>query len=197
MSNSISELKALDAECLWHPLTQHRNIEVTPPRFIERGEGCFIYDADGNRWLDGTSGLWCVNVGHGREELADVAREQMAKLSYAPMTMTHEPAIRLAAKLVDLLGYPGRVYFTNSGSEANEAAFKMARQFQAQRKDGGGPGRYKIIARHRGYHGNTMGALSATGQWERREGYEPLLPGFVFIDAPDPYRGMNDCADRL
>ena len=198
MSNSISELKALDAECLWHPLTQHRNIEVTPPRFIERGEGCFIYDADGNRWLDGTSGLWCVNVGHGREELADVAREQMAKLSYAPMTMTHEPAIRLAAKLVDLLGYPGRVYFTNSGSEANEAAFKMARQFQAQREDGiGGPGRYKIIARHRGYHGNTMGALSATGQWERREGYEPLLPGFVFIDAPDPYRGINDCADRL
>ena len=198
MSNRTGELAALDAESLWHPLTQHRNIETTPPRFIERGEGCFVYDADGNRWLDGTSGLWCVNVGHGRQELADVAREQMAKLAYAPMTMSHEPAIRLAAKLIDLLGYPGRVYFTNSGSEANEAAFKMARQYQSQRQDGkGGPGRFKIIARHRGYHGNTMGALSATGQWERRHGYEPLVPGFVFTDAPDPYRGVEDCAEKL
>ena len=198
MSDPARELAALDAESLWHPLTQHRNIAAAPPRFIERGEGCFIYDAAGNRWLDGTSGLWCVNVGHGREELADVAREQMAKLAYAPMTMSHEPAIRLAAKLVDLLGYPGRVYFTNSGSEANEAAFKMARQFQLQRTDGkGGEGRFKIIARHRGYHGNTMGALSATGQWERRHGYEPLVPGFVFTDAPDPYRGVDGCAEKL
>ncbi len=196
MKDQDRELTALDVECLWHPLTQHRDIEAAPPKLIDRAEGSFIYDTAGNRWLDGVSGLWCVNVGHGREELADVAREQMRKLAYAPMTLSHEPAIRLASKLVDLLGYPAKVYFSNSGSEANEAAFKIARQYQTQRP-GGAPGRFKIIARTRGYHGNTLGALSATGQQERRAGYEPLVPGFVFIDAPDPYRGTGDCAEKL
>ncbi len=189
------DLTALDIESIWHPLTQHQGIEAAPPRFIERGEGCYLYDAQGNRWLDGVSGLWCVNVGHGREELAKAASEQMHKLAYLPGTMSHEPAIRLAAKLVELLGYPARVYYSNSGSEANEAAIKIARQYQAQVGDG--PGRYKIIARHRGYHGNTLGALSATGNWERRHGYEPLVPGFVFTDAPDPYRGVDNCAEKL
>jgi len=194
MTDSKNELTALDLESLWHPLTQHRDLEASPPRQIERAEGVFLYAADGQRWLDGVSGLWCVNVGHGREELADVAREQMAKLAYLPMTMSHEPAIRLAAKLIDLLGYPGKAYFSNSGSEANEAAFKIARQYQAQC---GHPGRFKIIARHRGYHGCTLGALSATGNWERRLSYEPLMPGFIFTDAPDPYRELGDCAEKL
>ncbi len=206
MTDRERELTALDVECLWHPLTQHRDLAAAPPRRIERAEGSFLYDAGGNRWLDAVSGLWCVNVGHGREELADVAREQMARLAYLPMTMSHEPAIRLASKLVELLGYPARVYFSNSGSEANEAAFKIARQYQAQHHElhqeqhheqRGGSGRFKIIARHRGYHGNTLGALSATGNWERRLGYEPLVPGFVFTDAPDPYRDLGDCAAKL
>ncbi|MFT5694979.1 MAG: taurine-pyruvate aminotransferase [Myxococcota bacterium] len=195
MTEHERNLTDLDIECLWHPLTQHRDIAAAPPRRIDHAKGCYIYDEDGNKWLDAVSGLWCVNVGHGREELAEVAREQMTKLAYSPMTMSHEPAIRLAAKIVDLLGYPAQVYFTNSGSEANEAAFKMARQYHAQ--SGSGAGRFKIIARHRGYHGNTMGALSATGQWERRAGYEPLAPGFLFTDAPDPYRDSTDCADKL
>jgi adenosylmethionine-8-amino-7-oxononanoate aminotransferase len=202
MTDRERELTALDLECLWHPLTQHRDLAAAPPRRIERAEGSFLYDAGGHRWLDAVSGLWCVNVGHGREELADVAREQMARLAYLPMTMSHEPAIRLASKLVELLGYPARVYFSNSGSEANEAAFKIARQYQAQHHElhheqRSGSGRFKIIARHRGYHGNTLGALSATGNWERRLGYEPLVPGFVFTDAPDPYRDLGDCAAKL
>ncbi|MBW2268979.1 MAG: aminotransferase class III-fold pyridoxal phosphate-dependent enzyme [Deltaproteobacteria bacterium] len=193
MSQSDRDLGALDLECLWHPMLQHQGLAAAPRR-IERGEGCFVYDAEGNRWLDGVSGLWCVNVGHGRAELADVAREQMAKLAYSPLTMSHEPAIRLAAKIVEWLGYPGKVYFSNSGSEANEAAFKIARQYHAQT---GGAGRHKIIARYRGYHGNTLGALSATGQAERRLGYEPLVPGFVFTEAPDSYRQSADCAEAL
>ncbi|MBW2287226.1 MAG: aminotransferase class III-fold pyridoxal phosphate-dependent enzyme [Deltaproteobacteria bacterium] len=188
------ELIDLDLACLWHPMLQHRGLAATPPRRIERASGSFLYDANGGRWLDGVSGLWCVNVGHGREELADVAREQMARLAYVPMTLSHEPAIRLASKLVEMLGYPGRVYFSNSGSEANEAAFKIARQYQAQI---GKAGRFKIVARNRGYHGATMGALSATGQAERRFGYEPLVPGFVFTEAPDPYREVGDCEDAL
>ncbi|MCP4006118.1 MAG: aminotransferase class III-fold pyridoxal phosphate-dependent enzyme [bacterium] len=196
MTDREAELNALDVECLWHPLTQHRDIESAPPRLIERAQGSLLFDASGNQCLDGVSGLWCVNIGHGREELADVAREQMAALAYVPMTMSHEPAVRLAAKLVELLGYPGKVYFSNSGSEANEAAFKIARQYQAQRS-GGTSDRFKIIARTRGYHGNTLGALSATGQQQRRAGYEPLAPGFVFTDAPDPYRDTGDCAEKL
>jgi taurine-pyruvate aminotransferase len=189
------ELRDQDRESLWHPLSQHRSFEERPPPLIVSGSGCFVTDGEGRRLLDGVSGLWCVNVGHGRDELADVAREQMARLAYAPLTFSHEPAIRLAAALVEKLGFAGRAYFSSSGSEANEAAFKIARQYHAQ---SGGPRRFKIIARYRGYHGNTLGALSATGQAERKLLYEPLVPGFVFIDPPDPYRGgAVDAAAQL
>jgi adenosylmethionine-8-amino-7-oxononanoate aminotransferase len=118
----------------------------------------------------------------------------MLKLPYLPATFTHAPAAELGAKLTDMLGYESKVFFTNSGSEANEAAFKVARQYHAQT---GSPGRYKIIARYRGYHGNTLGALSATGQAERKIDYGPFAPGFVHIDAPDSYREGHDCVDQL
>ena len=192
--NPPSDLTRLDLESLWHPMTQHRGIESRMPRQIASAEGAFLTDTNGQRLLDGVSGLWCVNVGYGREELADVAREQMAKLSYLPGTFTHGPAARLASKLIEMLGYKGKAYFTNSGSEANEAAFKVARQYHAQT---GAASRYKIIARYRGYHGNTLGALSATGQAERKFGYGPLAPGFVHIEAPDSYRVDRDCAAIL
>ena len=192
------DLTQLDLQSLWHPLTQHRDLEQSPPLRIESGSGCFITAAGGRRYLDGVSGLWCVNVGHGRSELAEVAREQMEKLAYVPLTFSHEPAVRLAAKLLDLLDFEGRVYFSNSGSEANEAAIKIARQYHAQTRPlSRGGKRTKIISRNRGYHGNTLGALSATGQQERRQDYEPLLPGFVFVDAPDPYRNPGDAAQAL
>jgi adenosylmethionine-8-amino-7-oxononanoate aminotransferase len=187
-----SDVAAKDLESLWHPMLQHRDAPL--PRQIESASGCFLIAADGSRLLDGVSGLWCVNVGYGRAELADVAREQMARLPYLPGTFTHAPAAELAARLVEMLGYPGRVYFTSSGSEANEAAFKIARQYHAQT---GARGRYKIIARYRGYHGNTLGALSATGQAERKHGYEPLAPGFLHVEAPDAYRITHDCAAEL
>jgi len=189
-----SDIARLDLESLWHPLTQHRGLEARMPREIVSGAGVFLTDAQGQRILDGVSGLWCVNVGYGREELADVAREQMVKLSYLPATLIHEPAARLANRLTQMLGYTGKVYFTNSGSEANEVAFKVARQYHAQC---GSPGRYKIIARHRGYHGNTLGALSATGQAERQLGYGPLAPGFLHVEAPDLYRSDRDAATHL
>jgi adenosylmethionine-8-amino-7-oxononanoate aminotransferase len=192
---AASELQSLDLKSVWHPLTQHRDLEQAPPLAIESASGCFVVAEGGRRYLDGVSGLWCVNIGHGRRELAEVAREQMEKLAYVPLTFSHEPAVRLAAKLLDLLGFEGRVYFSNSGSEANEAAIKIARQYHAQ--VGQARGRTKIISRNRGYHGNTLGALSATGQQERRQGYEPLLPGFIFVDAPDPYRNPGDAAAAL
>lgn len=191
---TANDLQRLDLESVWHPLTQHRDLDQAPPIHIESASGCFVVAQDGRRYLDGVSGLWCVNVGHGRTELADVAREQMARLAYVPHTFSHEPATRLAAKLLELLELEGRVYFSNSGSEANEAAIKMVRQYHAQVGDAD---RTTIIARNRGYHGNTLGALSATGQPERRERYGPLLPGFLFVDAPDPYRNPVDAAEAL
>ena len=192
--NQQDVLTKLDLESLWYPMRQHRGIEAEPPRQFVSGDGVYLTDIEGRRVLDGIAGIWCVNVGYGREELADVAREQMARLPYLPGTFTHAPAAALAGKITEMLGYASNVYFTNSGSEANEVAFKVARQYHAQT---GSPGRYKVIARYRGYHGNTLGALSATGQAERKLGYEPLAPGFIHIDAPDPYRITHDCADQL
>ncbi len=192
--SASSDLTKLDLDSLWHPMTQHRGIEARMPRQIDSARGVFLTDTQGVRLLDGVSGLWCVNIGYGREELADVAREQMARLNYLPGTFTHAPAAELAGKLIRMLGYAGKAYFTSSGSEANEVAFKVARQYHAQT---GSPGRHKIIARYRGYHGNTLGALSATGQAERKVGYGPLAPGFIHIDAPDSYRSDRDCAALL
>ncbi len=194
MMDHPDDLTERELDSLWHPLRQHRGIAADRPPWIVSGEGVHLVDNEGRRLLDGVAGIWCVNVGYGREELADVAREQMARLPYLPGTFVQAPAARLAGKLTEMLGYDGRVYFTNSGSEANEAAFKIARQYHAQT---GSPGRFKIIARYRGYHGNTFGALAATGQAERKMLYEPLASGFVHIDAPDPYRITHDCADQL
>lgn len=182
------DLAKLDVESLWHPLAQHQQFPQTPPKCIKKGIGSRITDTTGQEYLDGIAGLWCVNVGYGRQELAQVAYDQMLDLAYYPLTMSHEPGIMLAHKLLDLLGYAGKVFFATSGSEANETAFKIARQYHAQTaKPGAGP-RYKIISRYRGYHGHTMGALSATAQAERKLKFEPLVPGFLHVSPPYFYR---------
>ena len=189
-----SDLTTRDLESVWHPLVQHRDLRATPPRAIVSAQGVTVTDTEGRQLIDGVAGIWCVNVGYGREELADVAREQMAKLPFVAGMMIHEPAVALAEKILDRMGIAGRVYFTNSGSEANEVAFKVARQYHVQT---GASERHKIIGRYRGYHGNTLGALSASGQGERKRGYGPFAPGFLHIDAPDSYRVSHDCADQL
>ncbi len=189
-----SDLTARDLESVWHPLAQHRDFAAAPPRAIVEANGVTVTDSEGRQLIDGVAGIWCVNVGYGREELADVAREQMARLPFVAGMMIHEPAARLASKILDRMGIAGRVFFANSGSEANEIAFKVARQYHAQT---GAPERHKIIGRYRGYHGNTLGALSASGQGERKRGYGPFAPGFLHIDAPDPYRVFHDTALQL
>ncbi|MEO1297478.1 MAG: aminotransferase [Cyanobacteria bacterium J06636_16] len=182
------DLGKMDAESLWHSMAQHKPFSQRPPKCMKRGVGCYVTDMDGVEYFDGISGLLCVNVGYGRQELAEVAYEQMVDLAYFPLTMSHEPGIRLAHKLLDLLGYEGKVFFSTSGSEANETAFKMARQYHAQMAPAGAGPRYKIISRYRGYHGHTMGALSATAQAERKLKYEPLVPGFLHVNPPYYYR---------
>jgi taurine-pyruvate aminotransferase len=155
------------------------------PIIIEQGDGAWVTDVDGNRYLDGLSGQWCVNVGYGRKRLADAAAAQLTKLAFHPLTRGHVPAIELAERLDGLLGGNRASYYANSGSEANELAFKLVRQYHQLR---GEPHRFKIIARYRAYHGSTLGAMSATGQALRRFGYEPAAPGFLHVPPPDPYR---------
>ncbi len=174
----------LDLAHVWHPLTQHQQLEEQPLLMVEEARGATIVDAGGRRYIDTMAGLWCVNAGYGRESIARASCEQMSKLSYYPHTAANQPAAQLARRLVTLLGGSlNRIYFTSSGSESNEAAFKIARQYGRQARPA--EHRYKVIARHRAYHGTTMGALSASGQSERRWQFEPLVPGF--LHAPPAY----------
>ncbi|WP_454190923.1 aminotransferase [Paenibacillus sp. Marseille-Q7038] len=173
-----------DQQYLWHAL--YKDLEGSSPMIAASGEGSWFNDMDGNRYFDGVSGLWCLNLGHGRKEIADAAATQMMKLSYSPLTISHEPAIELASKISELLGGGDyKTFFSNSGSEANETAFKIARQYHAQN---GNPGKYKFISRYRAYHGNTLGALSATAQANRRHRYDPPAPGFLHVQPPYRYR---------
>jgi len=172
----------------WRALTQHQTLLGRPKQTITHAEGCYLTDNKGNAILDGISGLWCVNVGYGRQELAEVAYEQMKQLSYLAPMMASDPTVEFAEKIRQLLELDTHVYFSCSGSEANETAFKIARQYHLQSGESGGQRRYKIISRYRAYHGATMGAMAATGQAERKLGYDPEPTGFVKVMPPYPYR---------
>ncbi|CAH1203616.1 Taurine--pyruvate aminotransferase [Paenibacillus allorhizoplanae] len=175
------ELLEKDRKYVWHHMSAHNE----NPMIIASGEGSWVTDIDGNRYLDGMSGLWCVNVGHGRREIAEAAADQMMKIAYATLVQSHIPAIELAAKLNEWLEGEYRIFFSNSGSDANEVAFKIARQYHHQN---GKPSKHKFISRHRAYHGNSMGALGATGQAQRKLKYEPLGVGFQHVPPPYCYR---------
>jgi taurine-pyruvate aminotransferase len=187
----IRELLKKDERYVWHALSRYTPLQgggVAPaPRImVTEGRGAWISDAEGNRYLDGMSGLWCVNVGYGREDLARAAYEQLQRLPYYPLTMSHEPAVELGEKLNEwLMGDEYIFFYSNSGSEANETAFKIARQYHRQN---GEPDRWKFVSRYRAYHGNSMSSLAATGQALRKYRYEPLAPGFLHVAPPDRYR---------
>lgn len=170
-----------DRKYMWHHMSPYN----PNPMIVKHAEGAWVTDVDGNRYLEGMSGLWCVNIGFGNKELAESAYQQLCEMPYYPLTQSHVPAIRLTEKLNQWLEGEYRIFFSNSGSEANETAFKIARQYHHQN---GQPGRYKFISRYRAYHGNSMGALAATGQAERKKKYEPLAPGFSHVAPPYCYR---------
>ncbi len=183
----LSSNRELDLEHLWHGNLQHNGLDQRPPLEVAGADGCWIWDAEGRRYLDGMAGLWCVNVGYGRRRIVDAVAAQMAQMPYYPLTQSHGPGARLAARLAGLLPPElGRVFFLNSGSEAVETALKIARL--ASRRLHPRENRFKIISRYRAYHGFTMGAMSATGQAFRKRGFEPLVPGFFHVVPPDPYR---------
>lgn len=187
MTDSLENLQKTDEKYLWHAM---RGANPTPANLIVKSaNGAWITDVDGNKYLDGMSGLWCVNVGYGRTELAEAAYEQLKELPYFPLSQSHIPAIKLAEKLNSWLDDEYVIFFSNSGSDANETAFKIVRQYHQQNGD---TNRYKFISRYRAYHGNSMGALSATGQAERKYRYEPLTAGFLHVAPPDLYRNPDD-----
>jgi len=194
----VRELAEKDERYVWHALSRYtpttRGGGPAPASrmIVAEGEGAWISDTEGNRYLDGMAGLWCVNVGYGREELARAAYEQLQRLPYYPLTMGHEPAVGLGEKLNQWLDDDYIIFYSNSGSEANEVAFKVARQYHEQNGEGG---RWKFVSRYRAYHGNTFGSLAATGQAQRKHRYEPLGPGFLHVAPPDRYRCAY-CADR-
>lgn len=185
-----------DRRYVWHAMSGYDPEAST--MVAAGGEGAWITDVDGNRYLDGMSGLWCVNAGYGREELARAAYEQLRTLPFYPLTKSHLPAIELSERLNEWLDEEYVFFYSNSGSEANEVAFKVARQYHQQN---GAPERWKFISRYRAYHGQTMGALAATGHAQRKYRYEPLSPGFLHVSPPDGYRciycdGGGECGSE-
>jgi adenosylmethionine-8-amino-7-oxononanoate aminotransferase len=186
MTMTEQSLSAMAERHLWgHFTTMKSAIDET--RIIERGDGCYVWDHQGNRYLDGLAGLFVSQVGHGRTELAKAASAQAEKLGYFPIwTYAHPTAIQLAARLAELApGDLNRVFFTTGGSEAVESAWKLARQYFRLT---GEPGRYKVISRYLAYHGTSMGALSITGLAELRMPFEPLVPGARKVANTNRYR---------
>jgi adenosylmethionine-8-amino-7-oxononanoate aminotransferase len=158
---------------------------------VVRGEGCYLYDEHGNRYFDGLSALFCVNIGHGRQDVAQAGADQAGELGFVTnWSYAHPQAITLAQRIADLApGDLNRVFFTSGGSEAVESAIKLARQFH---KLTGNPLKTKIIARDTAYHGTTLGALSATGITSLRQPFEPLTPGASHVPNTNMYRFEGD-----
>lgn len=159
---------------------------------ITKGEGCYVYDQHGKRYLDGLSGLFTVQVGHGRHELAAAAAAQAETLAYFPVwSFAHEPAIRLAERLAAAApGDLNRAFFTPTGGDAVETAIKLARQYW---RLVGQPGKTKVISRYLAYHGTSLGALSLTGVPSIKAPFEPLMPGAIKVQTPYRYR-CHDCS---
>jgi len=175
---------------LWLHFTRMSAYQDSDVPVIVRGSGPYVYDQRGKRYLDGLSGLFVSQVGHGRTELAEAGARQAAELAYFPLwSYAHPKAIELAARLAELApGDLNRVFFTTSGSEAVESAWKLAKQYF---KLTGEPGRYKVISREIAYHGTSMGALAVTGLADIKHPFEPLAPGGVRVPNTNFYRAPD------
>ena len=172
---------------LWMHFTRMSAYDGDDIPIITHGDGCYVFDQHGHRLLDGLSGLFTVQAGHGRKRLAEAAARQGEQLGYFPIwSYAHRPAIELAGKLASIApGDLNRIFFTTGGSEAVESAWKLARQYF--RAIGQGQ-RYKVIARNTAYHGTTLGALAITGVPAFRAPFEPLTPGGVHVVNTNRYR---------
>ena len=199
-TENIETLRKSALEHLWmHNQDWVEMAEEIGPSIMVGGEGIRVTDAEGKTWIDVHGGYASVNVGYGRTEIADAAREQMLKLSYFPQGTTTEPLVKLAEKLAQIApGSLERSWPVTGGSEANETAIKIARAYH---KRMGEPGRYKIISRRGSYHG-ALGAVMWMGGGADRTDIEPAFPGMIYGPQPNPYRcelggeTPSECATR-
>jgi 4-aminobutyrate--pyruvate transaminase len=196
MIHDGARLKELDIAHHLHPVSNLKQVAANGPLVMVRGQGSTIWDVDGKEYIDAFAGLWNVNVGHGRTELAEAAAGQIEQIAYGPtfFGLATPPPIELAAKLASM--YPGpinRFQFTSGGAESNETAIKIARYYWALR---GQPEKVTILSRMMGYHGIAMGALSATGIPAYWANFGPRPPGFLHLMAPYAYRNADDPDDE-
>ncbi|KAG1700601.1 Taurine--pyruvate aminotransferase [Nymphon striatum] len=187
--NDISHVVAADKKHIWHHLTNHSKFtDEVDPLIIVEGKGMRVWNQAGREHLDAVSGgVWTVNVGYGRESIANAVRDQLVKMNYFAGSMGSIPGALFAERLIEKMPGMTRVYYSNSGSEANEKCFKMVRQI-AHNKYGGK--KNKILYRQRDYHGTTIATLSAGGQDERKAEYGPFTPGFVEVPHCLEYRSQ-------
>jgi L-2,4-diaminobutyrate transaminase len=181
-------LAELDRRSLFHPFTSIAEHLAGEPRILTEGQGVWLRDSAGREYLDAMAGLWCVNAGYGRHEIAEAMAAQARRLPYYHAFLSHsnEPAIRLADRLLALAPEGmSRVFFCNSGSEANEAAIKLAWYYWNQR---GRPGKKKLVARRGAYHGVTLGAASLSGLPYLHASFDLPLPGFLHARCPHPWK---------
>jgi len=187
--NNANRLKELNGRVQWHPMTHPNKSVNQPPLIMVKGDGAFVEDIDGNRYVDGLGGLWNVNVGHNRAEVKQAIVEQMEKICYYSSFdgMATAPSIELAARILEIAGPEdmAKVFFSSGGSDAVESALKLSRQYW---KLMGQPEKTKFVSLKQGYHGVHMGGVSINGSPAFRGTYAPLLPGCFQIDTPWLYR---------
>jgi len=184
--NDLSGVVAADKAHVWHHLVQHKPFETGEPRIIVEGKGMRVWDQNGKEYIDAVSGaVWTVNVGYGRERISQAVANQLTKMCYFAQAAGSVPAALFAERLISKMPGMSRVYYTNSGSEANEKVFKMVRQI-AHKKYGGK--KTKILYRDRDYHGSTLATMSAGGQDERNAQYGPFAPDFIRVPHCMEYR---------
>ena len=206
--DQLQQLKRDNAQFLWHPMAHPGAMKKTAPDIIARGEGCFIWDVDGHKMLDGVGGLWSSNLGHSNRRVRDAVVAQLDELPFYNVFRgtTHVRAIELSTRLVKMMQPEdvSAVLFSNGGSDAVEGALKIARQYWKLK---GQADRFKFISLRQGYHGVHFGGMSVNGNTNFRRPYEPLLPGCFHVDTPWLYHnpfGLDDpealgrlCAEML
>ncbi len=186
--NDYSAVVEADRANVWHHLTQHQKFDTTDPLIIIEGKGMRVWNQAGREHLDAVSGgVWTVNVGYGRESIANAVRDQLVKMNYFAGAMGTIPGALFAERLIEKMPGMSRVYYSNSGSEANEKAYKIVRQI-SHNKYGGK--KHKILYRDRDYHGTTIATLASGGHAQRREQYGPFPEGFVEVPHCLEYRSQ-------
>lgn len=188
--NDMSHVVEADRAHVWHHLSQHKQYESIDPRVYVEGKGMRLWDARGREYLDAVSGgVWTVNVGYGRESIANAVRDQLIKLNYFAGAAGTVPGAVFAQRLIEKMPGMSRVYYSNSGSEANEKVYKMVRQMSARHHGGK---KWKVLYRDRDYHGTTIATLATSGQDQRAADYGPFPDGFIRVPHCLEYRKQWD-----